>query len=187
VKYPLLYLINLLLFSSLAHAAASGGELPNAAGLMVGQIWPAGQIGANVDGAMAPGIFYEYEASDVFCVYGQGLFANFNYGGLKTTDTTVGIKAHLVYYDKLAPFVLVGAGLYFVKLATSSPTEIASKTVFGFHLGAGADLDITERFLIGLQFDVHSLFAGTAITASTKRVEISGRETGFFLRGGVRF
>ena len=66
-------------------------------------------------------------------------------------------------------------------------TIIASKTVFGLHLGLGAELDLSQLFFLGLQFDVHSLFAGTAITPSTKRVEISGRWTGFFLRGGVRF
>jgi opacity protein-like surface antigen len=154
---------------------------------MVGQVWPAGEIGRDVDGTVAPGLFYEYEASDVFSVYAQGIFANHNDGALKTTSANAGIKAHLVYYDKLAPYVLVGAGLYFVNKAMTAPSETASKTVFGFHVGAGAELDISDRFFAGLEFDVHSLFAGTAVTASTKRVEISGRWTGFFLRGGVRF
>ena len=178
----------LLLLSAPSWAKAAGtGDNPNAVGLMVGQVWPAGEIGRDVDGAVAPGVFYEYEASDVFSVYAQGVFANHNDGVLKTTSTNLGMKAHLVYYDKLAPYVLVGAGLYFVNKATAPPPEIASKTVFGLHLGLGAELDVSDRFFLGLQFDVHSLFAGTAITSSTKRVEISGRQTGFFLRGGVRF
>ncbi len=158
------------------------------AGFMVGQAWPAGQIGQNVSsGTVSPGLFYEYEASDVFALYAQGVYANYDSGALKTTSTNLGMKAHLVYYDKLAPFVLVGAGLYFVNEGnTPTPPITASKTLFGLHLGAGADLDISERFLIGLQFDVHTIFTGTAIT-SAGNVSVSGHWTGFFLRGGVRF
>jgi len=186
VKYTLL--LALLLLPSPSFAANGGNDHPHTVGLMVGQTWAAGEIGKDFDGgAVAPGLFYEYEASDVFNLYAQGLFANFNDGILKDNSANVGIKAHLVYYDKLAPYVLVGAGLYFVNRAVSAPSETASKTVFGFQLGAGADLDIGERFLVGLELDVHTLFAGTAVTPSTKRVEISGRQTGFFLRGGVRF
>lgn len=167
-------------------ASASEVDFPHGAGLMVGQAWPAGEIGRDLDGTVAPGIFYEYQASDVFSAYAQGIFANHNDSALKVTSTNVGMKAHLVYYDKLSPYVLVGAGLYFVNKAYSS-LENASKTVFGFHVGLGAELDISERFFAGLEFDVHSLFAGPANTNYGRRVEISGRWTGFFLRGGVRF
>jgi hypothetical protein len=85
--------------------------------------------------------------------------------------------------------VLVGAGLYFVNknFLTNNTVETAKKTVFGFHLGLGAELDLSERFFMGLQFDIHSLFAGTAVLPSARHVEISGRWTGFFIRGGVRF
>jgi opacity protein-like surface antigen len=180
--------LSALLFS-LPHLAAAEGpkDLPNLAGLMVGQVWPAGQIGQNVDGTVAPGIFYEYEASDVFSLNAQGVFANFNSGAVKVNSANLGIKAHLVYYDKLAPYVVVGAGLYFVNEQLSAPVETASKSLFGMQLGAGADLDISDRFLVGLELDIHTLFNGTAITASTRSVQISGRWTGFFLRGGVRF
>jgi hypothetical protein len=184
VKYLFFFLMALSPLS--AHAATN--ETPHTVGLMVGQTWAAGEIGKNFDGGtVAPGLFYEYEASDVFNLYAQGLFANYNDGALKNNSANLGIKAHLVYYDKLAPYVLVGAGLYFANLAVQNPPENAKKTVFGFEIGAGADLDIGDRFLVGLEFDVHTLFAGTAVTPSTKRVEISGRQTGFFLRGGVRF
>lgn len=182
-----LFLFALLPLTAGAAAKAGTNDSPHTAGLMVGQVWPAGEIGKDVDGTVAPGVWYEFEASDVFSLYAQALFANHNDGALKTTSTNLGMKAHLVYYDKLAPYVLVGAGLYFVNRAVAPPPETASKTVFGLHLGFGADLDLSDRFLVGLQFDIHSLFAGTAQTPSTKRVEISGRETGFFLRGGVRF
>lgn len=174
----------LLCFASPAFAA----EGDHSVGLLVGQVWPAGEIGKGVDGgAVAPGLIYEYAASEVFSVFAQGVRSEHEEGNLRILSTTAGIKAHLVYYDKLAPFVMVGAGLYSVRKNFTAPDEAAKKTVFGFHLGFGAELDISERFFAGLQFDIHSLFAGTAIMPSTRRAEISGRWTGFFLRGGVRF
>lgn len=173
-----------LLFFAGSAKAASGDH---SVGLMVGQVWPAGEIAKDVEGAVAPGIFYEYSASEVFSLYAQGVRAYHNEGSLKTTSTNLGMKAHLVYYDKLVPYVMVGAGLYFVKKELSAPREAAEKTVFGLHLGLGAELDLSNLFFIGLQFDVHSLFAGTAITPSSRKQEISGRWTGFFLKGGVRF
>src|SRR4051812_6613077 len=114
----------------------------HSAGLMVGQVWPSGEIGKDVDSAVAPGLFYEYAASDVFSAYFQGIRSNHSEKALKLTSTALGIKAHLFYVDKLAPYVMVGAGLYFVNKKIG--TETASKTNFGFHLGAGAELDISE-------------------------------------------
>ncbi len=156
-------------------------------GLIVGQVWPAGEIGKNVDGTVAPGLSYEYAASDVFSVYASGIHSSHNDGALKMLSTNVGIKAHLVYFDKLAPYALVGAGLYFVKKQIATTRETAKKTNFGLHLGLGAELDLSELFFIGLEFDIHNLFAGTVQLPVNGRTEISGRWTGFFLRGGVRF
>lgn len=165
------------------HAWAEGHSV----GLMVGQTWPAGEIGKNVDGAVAPGLTYEYAASDVFSVYASGIHSSHNDGALKITSTNVGIKANLLYLDKLAPYAMVGAGLYFVKKEIGAAREVAKKTNFGLHLGLGAELDLSEMFFIGLEFDIHNLFAGTVNLPTAGRTEISGRWTGFFLRGGVRF
>jgi opacity protein-like surface antigen len=168
-------------------ASAESGD--HSVGLMVGQVWPAGEIGRDLDGTVGGGLSYEFAASEVFSLYAQGVHSSHNEGALKVTSTNLGMKAHLVYYDKLAPYVLVGAGLYFVKKNVAPPPvpETAEKAVFGFHLGLGAELDVSEIVFVGLEFDIHSLFAGTATTPSGRRVEISGRWTGFFLRGGVRF
>jgi len=167
---------------------AFAGSGDNSVGLLVGQVWPGGKIADGIDGGnVAPGLSYEYAASDVFSVYAQGVRSTHEDGALTVTSTTAGLKAHLVYYDKLAPYVLVGGGLYFVNKDFASPAETARKTNFGFHLGFGADLDVSDRFFAGLQLDLHSLFSGNTTLPSGRRVEISGRWTGFFLRGGIRF
>lgn len=152
---------------------------------MVGQTWPAGEIGHNVDGAVAPGLFYEYAASDVFSVYASGIRSSYNEGAVKLTSTNVGIKANLFYIDKLSPYAMLGAGLYFVNKRYG--TETAEKTNFGLHLGLGAELDLSNMFFMGLEFDVHNLFTSSVNLPARGRTEISGRWSGFFLRGGVRF
>ncbi len=165
----------------LAHGEAGD----HAAGLMIGQVWPSGEIGKDVEGNVAPGLFYEYTASDVFSLYASGIKSTHSQGNLKLLSTNVGMKANLVYFDKLAPYALVGAGLYFVKKRIGA--ETAEKTNFGIHLGLGAELDLSELFFIGLEFDIHNLFAGSVHLPVAGAKEISGRWTGFFLRGGVRF
>lgn len=173
------------IFSLLSTLTARAEPGDHSVGLMVGQTWPAGEIATGLDGAVAPGLFYEYSASDVFSLYASGVRSNYNEGLLKLTSTNVGIKANLVYLDKLSPYALLGAGLYFVSKRFGA--EVAEKTNFGLHLGLGAELDLSDLFFIGLEFDVHNLFSGTVNLPVAGKKEISGRWTGFFLRGGVRF
>src|SRR5690606_37665639 len=103
----------------------------------------------------------------------------------KLLSTNLGMKANLVYFDKLSPYVLLGAGLYFVEKRIGA--ETASKTNFGLHLGLGAEPDPSQQFCIGLEVDIHHLFTSSLTLPIAGRTEISGRWTGFFLRGGVRF
>lgn len=169
----------------LSFATAAPGD--HSAGLMVGQVWPAGEIGKDVDGAVAPGLFYEYSASEVFSLYAAGVRSSHSDGRLKVLSTNVGIKANLLYLDKLAPYALLGAGLYFVRKTLPATLEEARNTNFGLHLGLGADLDLSERFFIGFEMNVHNLFSSNVTLPRAGRTEISGRWTGFFLRGGLRF
>lgn len=179
-------LLGIFIFSALVGASPAPAAVgDHSVGLMVGQVWPAGEIGKDVDAAVAPGLFYEYAASDVFSLYASGIRSNHSDGNLKLTSTNVGIKANLFYFDRLAPYALLGAGLYFVDKRFGP--ETASKTNFGLHLGLGAELDLSDRFFVGLEFDLHNLFTSTVTLPGRGRTDISGRWTGFFLRGGARF
>jgi opacity protein-like surface antigen len=181
VKILSVRLLWLLVFLWAPSAWAEGHSV----GLFVGQVWPSGDMANGIDGAVTPGLTYEYEASEVFNAYASVSSGSHSTGRLKVTSTTVGMKAHLVYLDKLAPYALLGAGLYFVNRSVGN--ERAKTTNFGFHLGLGAELDLSERFFMGLQFDLHNLFAASTALPIAGRVENSGRWAGFFLRGGVRF
>ncbi len=162
-------------------------EDPNSVGFLVGEAWPSGQIGTGVDGAVAPGIFYDYAASDVFSLYTSVTKSNHNDGLLKLVSTDIGFHANLIYYDKLTPFAEFGMGLYFVNKQVGIASETASKTLFGLNLGLGADLDLSNRFFAGMMLSIHQVFSGSTTLPVNGRTELSGRWAGFFLRGGVRF
>lgn len=180
-----LFLIVFVGFYPRSSKAAS--DFPHSAGLQVGQAWPAGDIGRDVDGAIVPGIFYEYAASDVFSLLANAYKSSHSDGRLKLTSTSIGIKGNLVYYDKLSPYATVGMGLYFLRKTVGAAQENAEKTLFGINLGLGADLDLSERFFIGMLFTIHNVFSGAVNLPVNGRTELSGRWSGFLLRGGFRF
>lgn len=174
--------------SGSAEAASKGGSTgTHAVGLKVGQIWPTGNIGQGVDPAVKPGIFYEYGASDVFSIHAGILPTSFSEGALSVFVTHASMKAHLFYFDRLAPYVMVGAGVYGVSQKVGAAQETAKKTVFGIHLGFGADLDLNDKIFMGLGLDIHNLFTGTVTLPSNGRTEISGRLAAFLVHGGYRF
>lgn len=183
--FCLLLFIAITLFA--ANAYAAGNDKPHSAGFIVGQAWPSGEIGKDVDGNIAPGIFYEYEASDVFSLYSSYLRSSHSAGKLRIGSADLGIKANLVNYDKLSPYAFLGMGLYFVDKKVGAANELASANLFGFNFGAGADLDLSDIFYIGMFFSFHNMFAKNIALPVAGNTELSGRWAGLFLRGGVRF
>ena len=183
------YFFALILLCPICSAASKGSSIvgTHSVGIKVGQVWPTGDIGKGVDPAVKPGIFYEYGASDVFSIQAGVLPTSFSDGALSVLVTHASMKAHLFYFDKLAPYVMVGAGVYSVSQKISVTQETAEKTVFGIHLGFGADLDLNEAICMGLGLDIHNLFTGTVNLPRNGRTEISGRLAAFLVHGGYRF
>lgn len=177
------FLVATLFLSVVSNVGAAEGD--HSAGVIVGQVWPSGDIGEGMEGSVAPGLFYEYAASEVFSVFAEGLRSSHTNKSLKIATYSVGIKSVLIYLDKLAPYALLGMGLYDVEKVYGS--ETAGKTLFGFNLGLGADLDLNERAFVGMAFQLHNIFSGSVDLPVRGRTELSGRWTGLFLRGGFRF
>jgi opacity protein-like surface antigen len=179
------FLVTTLFLFSTQSKAATAASFNHSAGLMVGQVWPSGNFGQNIEGSVGPGIFYEYAASDIFSVYAEALKSTHASDSLKITSYAAGIKSVLIYIDKLAPYAEFGMGLYNVDQAVAAGT--ASKTLFGFNIGVGADLDLNDRVFAGMVFQFHNIFTGTAELPNGGHTEISGRWSGLFIRGGFRF
>jgi len=189
--FLLTFIFGLAIFASSSSIALAkdGGSIGHAAGLQFGQVWPAGSIGENVDAAISPGLFYEYQTSEVFGVKADWIRSRHSSGNNDLDiDTFSGaIKANLIYYDSLVPYAFFGMGLYVVDKSVASTNETASKTLFGMNFGFGADLDLSSSAFLGMSFTVHNLFSGNSTLPSGTSHQISGRWSGFFLRGGMRF
>ena len=175
----------LALISPQVSLAQSTGGTGHAAGLYFGQVWPAGDIGTNANAATAPGVFYEYAASEVF-----SLLANFTRSShdsrLSIFSGTADLKANLVYYDKLVPYAFIGVGLYSVKKELPNSVEEISVTHFGINFGLGSDLDLSDTWFVGLSLALHILFSANTDSIAGP-TETSGRWSSLFLRVGMRF
>lgn len=158
----------------------------HSAGLQFGQVWPAGKIGDGVDGSTAPGLFYEYSASNVFSLQVSVVRSSHN-DRVKLFSTAAGIRANLTYFDKLVPYAFGGVGLYFVDRQPLRTTSNLKTTNFGVNLGLGADLDLGDSFFVGLWIGLHNLFSARGTLPSGASEENSGRWSAFFIRAGVRF
>ncbi len=185
-KLVLLSSLVTLFFLSIPLSYAAD-DLPHSAGITVGQVWPSGDFGKDVEGAVAPGLFYEYAASDVFSVYAEALRSNHSSDSLKLWNYAAGIKSVLIYIDKLAPYAFVGMGLYHVDRNLPATNETATKTLFGFNFGLGADLDLNDRVFVGMDFQFHNVFTGSVDLPGAGHTTVSGRWSGLFMRAGYRF
>lgn len=170
-------------------SVASPGNMPmmHSAGLQFGQVWAAGNIGEGISSTTAPGLFYEYRASDIFALK-VDLKRSSHDDQLSIFSSTAGIRANLVYYDKLVPYAAFGVGLYFVnqKFSPISEEEL-STTHFGVNLTLGSDLDLNDKVFVGLALTLHQLFGDTATLPNDTEAEVSGRWSSFLLRAGMRF
>src|SRR3989338_46314 len=121
-------------FSWAQQTGGGGGGGSHAAGLQFGQVWPAGKIGEGVDGSIAPGLFYEFSASQIFALQ-VNLTRSSHNDRLSVFTTAAGIRANLTFFDRLVPYAAGGVGLYFVNRKTVlAPIEDVDTTNFGLYL-----------------------------------------------------
>jgi opacity protein-like surface antigen len=164
----------------------SGSAGGHSAGLQFGQVWPAGLIGEGVDGSIAPGLFYEFAASQIFAMQVNLVRSSHN-DKLTLFSSSAGIRANLTFFDRLVPYASAGVGLYFVERNLGAPNNNVETTNFGLNLGLGADLDLNESFFMGLSLGLHNLFSAKTKTAAGIERENSGRWSALFIRAGMRF
>ena len=172
--------------SSWSQQQTSGSAGGHSAGLQFGQVWPAGVIGQGVDGSIAPGVFYEFAASQIFAMQVNLLRSSHN-DKLSIFSGTAGIRANLTFFDRLVPYAAAGVGLYFVDRKMDPPIRNVKTTNFGLNLGLGADLDLSDQFFMGLWLGLHNLFAAKTMTPAGIEQENSGRWSALFIRAGMRF
>jgi opacity protein-like surface antigen len=131
----------------------------HAIGIGLGQTFLVGQFEKYGDNKITADFLYTYTAS-----YSFDLLINIHSSHHEYADKevwlrgyTMSIKARSYEFDAFSPFLLGGLGFYSPQIA-SGKTESKVKNTFGFNLGAGADLRLNHKMVIGLIIQYHKPF-----------------------------
>lgn len=135
--------------------AIANNKNPHAIGIGLGQTFLLGDFADNGDDKITPDLYYNYIASHSFDFLANFHWSSHKHGRTKTTlsGLALGIKAKLYNFDNFSPFGTAGLGFYNPKMKREingvykqSETHLS----FGYHFGAGADLDLNDRVRVGL-------------------------------------
>lgn len=128
-------------------------------GLGLGQTFLMGSYEDKGDDKITADLLYAYSAS-----YSFDLLLNFHnsshaYQTRKVwiQGLTMSIKARSYEFDAFSPFVLGGLGFYRPQIYKNGNTSV-QKSTFGMNLGAGMDLRLNHRVIVGLMGQYHLPF-----------------------------
>ncbi|MBT7610401.1 MAG: porin family protein [Bacteriovoracaceae bacterium] len=104
---------------------------------------------------------------------------------VQTSGLAIGIKAKAYQFDAFAPYGIFGFGFYAPRakrLIDSVYVTSKGKLIFGWHLGAGADLKLNNHFSVGIQLQYHNPFdikqeIGSEISGTYSKMLITGMYT----------
>lgn len=132
-------------------------------GLAIGQSYLFGDYEDLGKKEIIPTLIYEYSASFLF-----DLHLGFQHGKFEKKDESIsisalniGLKGKTNFYDKLAPYLMGGIGLFIPKatrVSGNSKVDTPSKLVFGLHGAAGAELFLANNFSVGMYLQYQKPF-----------------------------
>jgi opacity protein-like surface antigen len=131
----------------------------HAIGIGLGQTFLLGQFESYGDNKITGDLLYSYTASYSFDVLVNIHFSNHEYKDkeVKLTGYVMSIKARSYEFDAFSPYLLGGLGFYSPQIVDGDD-ESELKSTFGFNLGAGVDLRLNEKVVIGLMTQFHKPF-----------------------------
>ena len=145
-----------------APPASSEREIhKHAVGIGLGQTFLLGQFEDYGDNKITADILYSYTASYSFDVLVNIHFSNHEFKDKKVnlTGYVMSIKARSYEFDAFSPYLLGGLGFYAPQIIDEEADEESDiKNTFGFNLGAGVDLRLNEKVIIGLMTQFHKPF-----------------------------
>ena len=99
--------------------------------------------------------FYDYAASYSFDLLINFHLSNHTHGGeeVDLASLNMNIKSKLFNFDQFSPYALGGLGFYYPSWETKTGNTTVSSEgnfVFGWQVGFGAELDLNEKYNIGV-------------------------------------
>lgn len=132
-------------------------------GIGIGQTFLAGDFSDHGEDKITWDLFYNYSASHSFDFIANFHSSKHSHQGnyVRLNGLALGIKAKTFNFDNFSPFGMGGFGFYQPKVKRTvngvlMPSE--EKITFGFHLGAGADLRLNDKFTVGVMATYHNPF-----------------------------
>lgn len=133
-------------------------------GLGLGQTFLQGNFDNRGEDKITWDVYYTYSASFSFDMIANYHLSTHSYRGekVKVQGIDFGIKSKFFQFDEFSPFAMGGLGFYYPKeqRITSNGESITSegKFVFGMHMGAGVELRLNKKFIMGMLFHYHDPF-----------------------------
>jgi len=171
-----------------AHYSSSSFNTPFAPGsnnlsLDVGQVFLMGNLGERYGDSIGTRLHYTYGVSDLFSFDSSLGYSTHSEGAFSMTSILTGLRTNLAWYDKVIPHAIFGMGFY----RPSYRQENLSPLLFGVHLGAGVNLEITRSLFFGTSLTFHSVFGSDKVSTSGTIIPIGGSFTSFLVTAGVTF
>ena len=152
--------------------------------LDIGQIFLMGDL-ASLDDALGIQTTYTYGVSRIFAFESSLGYSNHSNGKYSMLNLLGGMRLNLSNYDKVIPYLNGGLGFYRPSRQISNVGS-TSATLFGVHVGGGADLIISQEMYFGASLNYHNLFSGNRTTA-TGPIDLGGSYINFMARVGYSF
>lgn len=156
-------------------------------GVGVGQTFVVGDFKDNGEDKITFDLLYNYRASYSFdlAVTAHHSKHSFQDRYVRLSGVTIGIKARLYQFDSFSPYILGGFGFYNPKVkryVKDDLVESKSKVIFGTHFGAGGELQLNNKFAVGILAHYHNPFdvkqeLGPEIEGSYSKLLITGLYT----------
>tara|TARA_R110000868_G_scaffold30668_3_gene113187 strand:+ start:229 stop:903 length:675 start_codon:yes stop_codon:yes gene_type:complete len=151
--------------SSISGTSPKGTLNRHSIGLGFGQTFLFEDFEDNGEDKITVDGFYNYSASHSFDLLVNMHISKHKFRGRNALIRGIapGIKAKLYQFDNFSPYVLGGLGLYAPKVrrvlnAAGEIQDTKTKMAFGYHFGAGADLNLNSHVTVGLLFHLHNPF-----------------------------
>ncbi len=158
--------------------------------LDVGQVFLMGNLSSSYSDNIGGQLHYTYGVSDLFGFDSSLGYSEHSDGKFSMTTLLTGLRTNLSWYDKVIPYGVFGLGFYRPSFEVSQginqvPSSV-SPVLFGVHLGAGVDLEVTKQLFFGAALTFHDIF-GSARMTQNGLLDVGGTYTSFFVHAGVTF
>ena len=142
----------------------SGSPLgTHSVGFGLGQTFLTGDFGENGEDSITVDVYYKYKASYSFDLMVNTHYSKHEYENKisKLFGMNAGIKGRLYNFDSFNPYVIAGLGFYMPQVKRTIDgvlKESESKLSFGTHIGIGGELELNEKFSVGVLAHYHNPF-----------------------------